>query len=158
MIASLAPRALALAAVIAGGFLAGSVQAQSVQDDMQDMPDIVFPGEAVDLADLKWERRPLVVFGDSPNDPRFLEQMDFLTERLDDLAERDVVVLTDTDPDSGSALRTKLRPRGFMIALIGKDGVVFLRKPLPWDVREITRVIDKMPLRQREMQERRGAS
>jgi len=50
-------------------------------------------------------------------------------------------------------LRTKLRPRGFMLVLIGKDGGVKLRKPLPWDVRELSRTIDTMPMRQREMRD-----
>jgi len=62
-----------------------------------------------------------------------------------------VVIIVDTDPSGESALRTKLRPRGFMMVLIGKDGQVKLRKPLPWDVRELTRSIDKMPLRRQEM-------
>jgi hypothetical protein len=43
-----------------------------------------------------------------------------------------------------------------MLVIIGKDGEVELRKPAPWDVREITRSIDKMPLRQQEVQDRRG--
>ena len=42
------------------------------------------------------------------------------------------------------------------MVLIGKDGSVKLRKPLPWDVREISRTIDKMPVRQREIRERRS--
>ncbi len=56
---------------------------------------------------------------------------------------------------SGSDLRTKLRPRGFMLVLMGKDGEVKLRKPLPWTVRELSRSIDKMPMRQREEREGR---
>ena len=69
---------------------------------------------------------------------------------------RDVVVFVDTDPKARSALRKKLRPRGFMLAIIGKDGQIKLRKPLPWDVRELTRSIDKMPLRRQEIDEARG--
>ena len=41
--------------------------------------------------------------------------------------------------------------------LIGKDGTVYLRKPFPWSVREISRSIDKMPLRQQEIRDRRDA-
>ena len=65
-----------------------------------------------------------------------------------------MVVITDTDPAAKSELRTKLRPRGFMLALIGKDGTVKLRKPFPWDVRELSRTIDKMPLRKQEIRSR----
>ncbi|MEM6589790.1 MAG: DUF4174 domain-containing protein [Pseudomonadota bacterium] len=122
------------------------------------LQQIVMPGDAVDLDSLIWQNRVLVVFADSPNDPRYIQQIEFLTDRLEDLEERDVIVLTDTAKSEGSALRTKLRPRGFMLAMIGKDGGVYLRKPLPWDVREISRVIDKMPMRQQEMRDRRGDS
>ncbi|WP_306155032.1 DUF4174 domain-containing protein [Roseovarius sp. MMSF_3281] len=121
-------------------------------------PEIILPGETADLNDFLWIKRPLVVFADSPADPRYTLQMEYLTKRLEDLEARDVVVLTDTDPSADSALRNRLRPRGFMLVLIGKDGTIYLRKPLPWDVREISRVIDKMPMRQQEMRDRRGGS
>ncbi|WP_299150530.1 DUF4174 domain-containing protein [uncultured Tateyamaria sp.] len=110
-----------------------------------------------DLNEFVWEKRPIIVFADSPNDPNFRLQMEYLENREQDLEDRDVVVLTDTDPSVASALREKLRPRGFMLVLIGKDGGVKLRKPFPWDVREITRTIDKMPARQREIRERRAS-
>jgi len=121
-------------------------------------PEIVMPGSDVQLSEFVWIKRPLIVFADSAADPRFVQQMKFITDRLDDLAERDVIVLTDTDPSTDSALRERLHPRGFMLVLIGKDGTIYLRKPLPWDVREITRVIDKMPMRQQEIRDRRGDS
>jgi hypothetical protein len=35
--------------------------------------------------------------------------------------------------------------------LIGKDGQTKLRKPLPWSIREISRAIDKMQIRQDEI-------
>jgi hypothetical protein len=132
------------------------------QDDSEPAPsvppDIIVAGETADLSEFLWIKRPLVVFADSPADPRYTLQMEYLTERLEYLDERDVVVLTDTDPSADSALRERLRPRGFMLVLMGKDGTIYLRKPLPWDVREISRVIDKMPMRQQEMRDRRGGS
>ena len=79
--------------------------------------------------------------------------MELLSARADELRERDVVVVVDTTPRPRSAIRKKLRPRGFMLTLIGKDGRVNLRKPFPWDVREITRAIDKWPLRKQEIRE-----
>lgn len=111
-----------------------------------------------DLQQFIWKNRPLVVFADSPNDPRFIQQMANLEARLDALAERDVVVLSDTDPAAKSALREKLHPRGFMLVLIGKDGTIYLRKPFPWNVREITRSIDKLPMRQQEVRDRRAGA
>ena len=98
-----------------------------------------------------WRARPIVVFADTPADPAFQQQMAYLAEESAALAERDVVVIADTDPAARSAIRQALRPRGFMLALIGKDGGVKLRKPFPWDVRELSRTIDKMPMRQQEV-------
>jgi hypothetical protein len=120
-------------------------------------PDLVITeaGER-ELDEFLWSSRPLVVFADSPNDLRYRQQMELLAERPEELIERDVVVITDTDPAANSPIRQELRPRGFALVLIGKDGFKYLRKPLPWDVREISRSIDKMPLRQDEMRSGRG--
>ncbi|MEM8629687.1 MAG: DUF4174 domain-containing protein [Pseudomonadota bacterium] len=105
-----------------------------------------------------WTARPIVVFADTPADPRFQQQMEFLAERVPALLERDVVVVTDADADDDSEWRRKLRPRGFALVVLAKDGGVILRKPFPWDVREITRSIDKMPLRQQEIRHRRAVT
>ncbi|WP_295316050.1 DUF4174 domain-containing protein [Roseobacter sp.] len=107
----------------------------------------------VDLKQFKWKKRPLVVFADTPDDPMFIEQLELLRSREAAMRERDVVVITDTDPDAESDLRRKLRPRGFMLVIINKEGTVNVRKPFPWDGREISRSIDKMPIRQREIRE-----
>ncbi|MBS1303143.1 DUF4174 domain-containing protein [Loktanella sp. SALINAS62] len=120
-------------------------------------PTIPLSADSIDVTDFQWIARTVAVFADSPNDPAFIEQMTLLEARSDELAERDVVVIYDTDPDARSPLRLKLRPRGFMLALVGKDGQIVLRKPSPWDVRELSRSIDKMPMRQTEIDDRRGS-
>ncbi len=114
---------------------------------------LITSGEAVDLGDFLWKKRPLVIFADTSADPRFVQQMAYILARIDDLARRDVIVLTDTNPAAESLLRKTLRPRDFTLVLIGKDGRKYLRKPFPWHVREITRVIDKMPVRQQEIRD-----
>lgn len=131
---------------------------RAVAQDDADAPDIIMSGENAALEEFLWRKRVLVVFADSPADPRYIQQMEYITDRLDALAERDVVVLTDTGKGADTALRKELRPRGFMLVLIGKDGTIYLRKPLPWDVREISHSIDKMPMRQQEMREQVGDS
>lgn len=122
-------------------------------DLWRNAPDTIFDAGSVDLADLKWQARPVVVLADTPEDPAFQRQMDLLEARRGELIQRDVIVITDTDPDARSELRAKLRPRGFMLVLIGKDGGVKLRKPFPWNVRELSRQIDKMPMRQQEIRD-----
>lgn len=105
------------------------------------------------LDELRWLKRVVAVFADSPNDPNFRRQMEALQAEPAPLAFRDVVVVTDSDPAADSALRRTFRPRGFMMVLVGKDGQIKLRKPQPWDVRELSRAIDKTPLRQQELRD-----
>lgn len=113
------------------------------------------PAGDTGLDEYLWTKRVIVVFADTQADPRFQQQIELLRRDEDQLADRDVVVLTDTDPDARSPVRLRLRPRGFQMVLVDKDGGVKLRKPLPWSVREITRSIDKTPMRLREVEERR---
>jgi len=144
-----------LAAVFIAVF---SANAQAQTTPPEDLPLIIRDAKDTDLSEFKWKKRPVVIFADSAEDPAFIEQMELVTARADDLADRDVVVVVDTDPDARSAIRLKMRPRGFMLTLVGKDGKVTLRKPFPWHVREITRSIDKMPMRQREIREAKEAA
>ncbi|MEM9550555.1 MAG: DUF4174 domain-containing protein [Pseudomonadota bacterium] len=117
---------------------------------------MIQPVGDTDLNQFLWTNRPVIVFADTPADPRYSEQIERLRTDMDALVDRDVVVLTDTDPSARSPIRQKLRPRGFQLVLIGKDGGVKLRKPFPYSVRELGRTIDKMPMRQQEIRERRG--
>lgn len=117
--------------------------------------ELIHPAGDTELSAFLWINRLIIIFADTPADPRYQEQLDKLTAEAERLIERDVVVLTDTDPAARSPARQKLHPRGFQFVLIGKDGGVKLRKPFPYSVREVTRTIDKTPMRQREVEERR---
>lgn len=112
---------------------------------------LVYGAAEVEPGDFLWTSRPIVVFSDTPEDPAFRQQMQMLRSRPEFLAERDVVVITDADPAAGSTWRRSMHPRGFSLVIMDKDGQVKLRKPLPWDVREISRAIDKFPLRRQEV-------
>jgi hypothetical protein len=113
------------------------------------------PAAEVTIEQFHWDRRPVVIFADGPDDPQFRRQMDWIERDLALLDERDVVVIFDNDPQARTSVRQRLRPRGFSLVLMDKDGEVKLRKPQPWTVREITRAIDRFPLRRQEMLERR---
>ena len=134
-------------------FSAGVLQAETASNTLPKA--ILASAEEAELASFLWKNRLIVVFADSNADPRFVEQVELLAERSSDLAERDVIIVLDANPAAKTALREKFRPRGFMLMLIGKDGQVYLRKPLPWNVREISRSIDKLPQRQQEVRDRR---
>lgn len=143
----------ALTALILSASLAVPAIAQE-ESDVQTL-EIIDAAEA-SLLDFRWVDRPIIVFADSPFNPLFQEQIELLEADLEELLIRDVVVVTDTDPAAKSAIRTELRPRGFALVLVGKDGQVKLRKPSPWDVREITHAIDKWPIRQKEIRDEQG--
>jgi hypothetical protein len=143
---------IALAALVAWP---AAAQERTVIERWEEDRTQVFDGAEITLDELNWVARPLVIFADTPNDPRFRQQMDLLLAEVELLAERDVILITDTDRAAMTDLRTALRPRGYMMTLIGKDGRVALRKPAPWSVRELSRSIDKMPLRQQEISDRR---
>ena len=137
--------------LVIAGLFAFPLAAQTAEEPVRD--PIFLTADMADLSQFRWKKRPVVVFADTVNDPAFMEQLEYLREREEALRERDVVVLLDTDPDARSPLRLKMRPRGFMLVLVGKDGQLKIRKPFPQDVREITASIDKMPMRQREIRE-----
>lgn len=152
---SVAPAAFAQDIASADAPAASPAQELSAVERWQLDPAEVFEGDEVTLGEFLYVARPVVIFADSPNDPRFTEQLGYLLDRIDDLVVRDVVIIVDTDPAAASEIRRQLRPRGFGLVLISKDGRVAQRKPVPWDVREIGRAIDKMPLRQQEIRDRR---
>lgn len=108
------------------------------------------------LEEQKWVARPILIFADRAEDPQMLRQLQMLEEDWDALALRDVVVIVDTDPKSESDARQSIRPHGFMMVLMAKDGTIAQRKPRPWSARELIRAIDKMPLRLEEEKERRA--
>ncbi len=123
----------------------------------QDAPFAPVPADHVVMADLLYLKRAVVVFAESPNDSNYIRQMELLARDTADLIERDVIVITDTTPQPKSDIRTKLRPNGFALVILDKDGTTVLRKPFPWDTREITHAIDKFPSRRIEVLERMPA-
>ena len=140
---------LVLSSLLSLTLLAGMAPAQT---ETQEIPPVgPFSASDIVLADLMFIRRPIVVFADSPLDPTFIRQMELLERDLPSLDDRDVVVITDTDPAAKSELRQSLRPRGFSLVLMDKNLKPVIRKPLPWDVREISASIDKFPLRRQEV-------
>ena len=137
--------------------LALALPALSLSARADEAPFAPVPADQVVEADLLFLRRPVIVFADSPYDPAFIRQMELLLRSYDALAARDVILITDTDPANPSSLRKKLRPRGFSLVLMDKDWKPSIRKPLPWDGREIVNSIDKMPITRSEALEKNPA-
>ena len=148
--------ALILAALLAAA-APGAVARAETGDDMvtawQADRTRIFDASEISLSEFHWIARPVVVFADTPADPRFQQQMRFIEERIEVLALRDVIVIVDTDPAARSSARMTLRPRGFMVAMLTKEGTVFQRKPSPMDVREMSGAIDRLPQRRQELRD-----
>lgn len=115
------------------------------------------PAEGLREADLIYNFRPVIIFADNESDPNFIRQMELLPRVYDDLALRDVILITDTNRETPSEIRKRLRPRGFSLVLMDKDWGSAIRKPLPWEGREIVNAIDKMPIARAESLNRFGA-
>lgn len=111
----------------------------------------ILPAAEADPAAFLWQVRVVVVFADTAADTSFIRQVEAFGIQPGALTLRDVVVVTDTDPAANSVWRQRLRPEGFSLVLIDKDGQVKARKPIPWTTREIARAIDKFPSRLEEI-------
>lgn len=151
----LAALALAIPALVLS---ARADEAPATADPTEEPPAFgPVPASEVVEAELLFLRRPVIVFADSPNDPAFVRQMELLPRHYAQFEARDVILITDTDPANPSELRRKLRPRGFSLVLMDKDWKPSIRKPLPWDGREIVNSIDKMPIARSEALEKNPA-
>ncbi len=145
---------IALAAALTATLGAAAQEApETLLDRWREQPLAAYPVGVTELKDLEFRARPVIVFADTPDDPQFQRQIAMLGQLIDELAARDVIVLIDTDPAARSPIRQALRPRGFALVLIGKDGRIAQRKPAPFSARELIRAIDKLPLRQQEMRD-----
>lgn len=123
------------------------------EDEELSLP--VFEAADINLDDFLWVTRPIVVFADTPRDPRFQDQIELLLQRPGPLLEREVVVIIDSDPSDETEVRQRLRPRGFSLVLLRRDGQVVMRKPNARDVRSIVRAIDNLPMRIEELSTQR---
>lgn len=104
-----------------------------------------------DLAQYRWHNRPLVIFAPSKTDPAYVAQMAMLEKQKAELADRDIIVLSDTSPTANGTLRKQLNPKAFEVVLVGKDGGMKLRETTPLDTEVLFSTIDKMPMRQAKL-------
>jgi len=117
---------------------------------------LALPAAAADLGALRWEKRPILVFAPSADDPRLAEQLARFEAAEAALAERRNTVIVDTEP--GSALRRRFDPAGFTVILVGLDGGEKFRRDGIVAVETLNARIDAMPMRRRELRrERPGA-
>jgi hypothetical protein len=127
------------------------------------------PG-VIDLERYRWKNRLLLVFAPSDDDARYRGLEKELREHGDAIVERGLLIFHvlengvsrlgcfPVDAQSAALLRDRfsVNPGQFLVLLIGKDGGEKLRRGGEVDLADIFSLIDSMPMRQREMRERRG--
>lgn len=120
------------------------------------------------LDQYRWKHRVLVVSAPNQDDEHFRAQLDALVSTDDEFANRDMLLVALVDDGASttggrqlasadvSAVRKVLRiqPDSFALRLIGKDGGVKLSTDAVTPVSEIYALIDRMPMRRREMSDR----
>ena len=106
------------------------------------------------IAQMKWERRVLIVSAPTAEDPALAEQRRILAAWKTSADARDLIlveVVSDTvrgASDPAAALRRKYNlPSTFTAILIGKDGGEKLRSAKPFPAAALEATIDAMPMR-----------
>lgn len=107
------------------------------------------------VAELRWERRVLVVSAPSQDDPALAAQRRALSGWQAGAADRDVTVVEVVgdgvtgvrEPASELRRRYQLDARRFAAVLIGKDGHVAFRSAEPVAAAQLEGKIDAMPMR-----------
>ncbi len=106
------------------------------------------------VAQMKWERRVLIVSAPAADDPALAEQRRVLAAWKSSAAARDLTVVEIVGNtvrgagDPAAALRRKYRlPATFTAILIGKDGGEKLRSAKPFPAAALEATIDAMPMR-----------
>ena len=106
------------------------------------------------VAQMKWERRVLIVSAPTAEDPTLAEQRSVLAAWKTNASARDLTIVEivgDTvrgASDPATALRRKHHlPATFTAILIGKDGNEKLRSAKPFPAAALEATIDAMPMR-----------
>lgn len=119
------------------------------------------------LSKHQWNQRPLLIFFATENNDKLQRLRQTLSERRCDVAERDMVIIEvpgeartgDGLPEEAAELRRRfdVENDAFTVILVGKDGGEKIRLRDVPDLDVVFSLIDGMPMRQREMQEKERA-
>lgn len=113
--------------------------------------NIINPVTADSLRHYLWQARPILIFA-AEDDPRLAQQLALFQDASAALHDRDNVVVV--DPGGDTPLGLRFRPDGFTVILVGLDGGEKLRRQEVIDPRTLNALIDTMPMRQQELQQR----
>ena len=123
----------------------------------------------IDFNQYQWKNRLLLFFAPQGDEPAFKTLKAEIGAQAEGAQERDLLIGEvleqgasyfagiPIDPQSADDLRRRfsVREGRFTVLLIGKDGGLKMRKENPTALAEIFTLIDSMPMRRQEMQERK---
>lgn len=129
--------------------------------------ELACQGKDITLDQFQWNNRILVVFANDSASKPYQSQINEFSSLEDELLDRDLILISIFDDgcatlddqvisdSSADDIRTQISPAagGYSIFLIGKDGGVKLKQDEVLPPEELFRVIDRMPMRQREMRD-----
>ncbi|QLE01704.1 DUF4174 domain-containing protein [Galbibacter sp. BG1] len=117
----------------------------------------------MDLTDLKWKNRIVVVKYNNPIEVKNAEQTQLFLKNDQENKDRDLLIFS-IDPEKAymGEQKTSQKPEQFWeqlhlkqdfegVILIGKDGGIKLKKEFLVQPEEVYALIDTMPMRKREM-------
>ena len=128
------------------------------------------PGETtpMDLTQFQWKNRLLFLFAPDSNHPFYKHLQSQIMEQKSEVEDRDMVVFsvlaqgpsqmntTAINHQQADSIRDRfvIPPNAFSLILIGKDGGIKLKRNDPVDLAEVFELIDSMPMRRNEMQQK----
>lgn len=126
-------------------------------------------GEMLDLSPYRWQNRLLFLFSPSADHPAYQALGRELEEQAKGVKDRDLIVFrvleagrsfqngAELSPDQAQALRQRfgVPSDAFTVVLVGKDGGVKLKEARQVPLADLFALIDSMPMRRQEMQERK---
>jgi hypothetical protein len=122
----------------------------------------------MDLTQFQWKNRLLFLFAEDASHPLFRNLQSQIMVQKAEVDDRDLIVFevpargparmnnTPLDRKDADSIRTHfaIPSNTFSLILVGKDGGIKLKREDRVDLREVFGLIDSMPMRQREMQQK----
>jgi hypothetical protein len=122
----------------------------------------------MDLTQFQWKNRLLFLFAEDANDPFFKNLQNQIMAQKAEVDDRDLIIFelpvqgparmgaTPLDRKEADSIRTHfaIPSNTFSLILVGKDGGIKLKREDRVDLSDVFGLIDSMPMRQREMQQK----
>ena len=122
----------------------------------------------MDLAQFTWKKRLLFLFAPDGNNLLFKNLQSELSAQQAEVKDRDLMVFevlerdscrmntTPIDRQAADSIRDRfgVPPDTFSLILVGKDGGIKLKRYDQASLKEVFELIDSMPMRQSEMQQK----